>query len=345
METKIVKIVENNDEEIKKAAEFIKKGQVVAFPTETVYGLGANGLNAQAAAKIYEAKGRPSDNPLILHIDSIKMLSQITTAVPHIALEIIAAFCPGPITVIVPKRKNVPDRITGGLSTVGVRMPDNDIARKLIKLAGVPIAAPSANLSGKPSPTTANAVYEDLKGRIPLILDGGLSTFGVESTIVDCTENIPIILRPGAVTKEMLEEIFTEVRIDPALVGKDTVPKAPGMKYRHYAPKAPLILFKGNAADMLGAFTRELAKYKKMHKKVGVIASHEIVSALGHQYAYDYGQQNNLLEIAANLYNGLRFFDDKNIDLILAEGTIEDGIGLAIMNRLKKASGQTIVSV
>ncbi len=345
METQIIKVDNSDDSGIIKAAQLIKAGEVVAFPTETVYGLGANGLDAAASAKIYEAKGRPSDNPLILHIDNIKMLPMITDRAPQMALKIMAAFCPGPITVIVPKKDTVPDKITGGLSTVGVRMPDNDIARKLINLSGMPIAAPSANLSGRPSPTTAEAVYDDLNGRIPLILDGGASDFGVESTIVDCTEDVPVILRPGAVTREMLEEIFTEVRIDPALAGENKIPKAPGMKYRHYAPKAPLILLKGEKENMAGAFTEELQKYKNLGKKVGIIASSEVISILGYDKAYDYGSQNDLYDIAADLYNALRYFDDKDADLLLAEGTTERGIGLAIMNRLKKASGQNIIPV
>ncbi|WP_196591428.1 L-threonylcarbamoyladenylate synthase [Pectinatus frisingensis] len=345
METKILKMDTATDEKLSVAAQAIKNGDLVAFPTETVYGLGANGLDEKAAAKIYAAKGRPSDNPLILHIDSIKMLAMITDKVPHMAMEIMAAFCPGPITMIVPKKIAVPDRITGGLSTVGVRMPDNDIARKLITLSGVPIAAPSANLSGRPSPTTAATVYDDLNGRIPYILDGGPSDFGVESTIVDCTESIPVILRPGAITKEMLEEIFPEVRVDPALSGKNSVPKAPGMKYRHYAPKAPMILLKGRKENMLAAFTKELSKCKKAGQSVGIIASHEVTNLLRHSYSYDYGSQNDLFHIAADLYNALRYFDDKPVDILLAEGTTEKGIGLAIMNRLKKASGQNILSV
>lgn len=345
METEIIKIEDAGESGIKKAAELIKLGEVVAFPTETVYGLGANGLDAQASAKIYKAKGRPSDNPLILHIDSIRMLSMVTDRLPHTAMEIMAAFCPGPVTIIVPKKNTVPDAITGGLSTVGVRMPDNDTARKLISMAGVPIAAPSANLSGRPSPTTANDVYRDMKGHIPLILDGGPSGFGVESTIVDCTEDIPIILRPGAVTKEMLEEIFPEVAVDPALTGKSEVPKAPGMKYRHYAPKAPLILFSGKAANMLGALTGELGRRKRAGFKVGIIASSEIAGLFDSDAVYNYGSRKNLYAIAANLYNALLYFDDKNVDVILAEGTVQTGVGLAIMNRLKKASGQTIISV
>jgi len=345
METKIIDVQDNEEAGIQEAAELIKKGEVVAFPTETVYGLGANGLDETAAGKIYSAKGRPSDNPLILHIDSIKMLSMISKNIPHMAMEIMAAFCPGPITMILPKKETVPDCITGGLDTVGVRMPDNDIARKLIELSGVPIAAPSANISGRPSPTTAAAVYADLQGRIPLILDGGGSSFGVESTIVDCTEDKPIILRPGAITKEMLEEIFPEVSIDPALTQKDKVPKAPGMKYRHYAPQSPMILLQGSQMNMLGAFVKELARYKKDGKKVGILASHEVINLLGHDMVFDYGSQKKLADIAANLYNGLRFFDDKDIDIILAEGTTEKGMGLAIMNRMKKASGQTIINV
>ncbi|TCS78724.1 L-threonylcarbamoyladenylate synthase [Pectinatus cerevisiiphilus] len=345
METEIIKVTPEDNEAIEKAAGLIKSGEVVAFPTETVYGLGANGLDTQASAKIYRAKGRPSDNPLILHIDSVEMLSMVTKKMPPMAVKILSAFCPGPVTMIVPKKETIPDTITGGLSTVGVRMPANPIARKLINLSGVPIAAPSANISGRPSPTTAASVYRDMKGRIPLILDGGAAGFGVESTIIDCTEEVPVILRPGAVTKEMLEEIFAEVRIDPALTKKDEIPKAPGMKYRHYAPKAPLVLFEGKKEAMLGALAKALKKYQGEGQKVGIIASSEVIKALAYDAVYDYGSNKNLYAIASNLYNALLYFDDKDIDIILAEGTTQKGIGLAIMNRLKKASGQNIIKI
>lgn len=339
MECELVKINSIKDEALTKAADFIKKGGLVAFPTETVYGLGGDGLNSEAASKIYKAKGRPSDNPLILHINDQKMLHKIVNDVNSMAKKIMTAFCPGPITLILPKSDIVPSSVTGGLDTVAVRMPDNDIARELIRLSNTPIAAPSANISGRPSPTTAQAVYNDLHDRIDMILDGGACHFGVESTIVDCTEDVPIILRPGAITKEMLEELFPVVKIDRAIVGDNVVPKAPGMKYKHYAPKANMILFEGSSAKMADAIADKMADYEKEGKKVGFVVSSEVAEKLQHENTAIYGNQGDLLTIASDIYECLRFFDDKDVDIILAEGTTDKGIGLAIMNRLHKASG------
>lgn len=339
MECELIKINSIKDEALTKAAEFIKKGGLVAFPTETVYGLGGDGLNSEAASKIYKAKGRPSDNPLILHINDQKMLHKIVNDVNSMAKKIMTAFCPGPITLILPKSDIVPSSVTGGLDTVAVRMPDNDIARELIRLSNTPIAAPSANISGRPSPTTAQAVYNDLHDRIDMILDGGACHFGVESTIVDCTEDVPIILRPGAITKEMLEELFPVVKIDKAIIGENVVPKAPGMKYKHYAPKANMILFEGSSAKMAEAIANKIADYEKEGKKVGLVVSSEVAEKLQHENTAIYGNQEDLLTIASDIYECLRFFDDKDVDIILAEGTTDKGIGLAIMNRLHKASG------
>ena len=339
MECELVKINSIKDEALTKAADFIKNGGLVAFPTETVYGLGGDGLNSEAASKIYKAKGRPSDNPLILHINDQKMLHKIVNDVNSMAKKIMTAFCPGPITLILPKSDIVPSSVTGGLNTVAVRMPDNDIARELIRLSNTPIAAPSANISGRPSPTTAQAVYNDLHDRIDMILDGGACHFGVESTIVDCTEDVPIILRPGAITKEMLEELFPVVKIDRAIVGDNVVPKAPGMKYKHYAPKANMILFEGSSAKMVEAIASKMADYEKEGKKVGLVVSSEVAEKLQHENTAIYGNQEDLLTIASEIYECLRFFDDKDVDIILAEGTTDKGIGLAIMNRLHKASG------
>lgn len=339
MECELIKINSIKDEALKKAAQCIKNGGLVAFPTETVYGLGGDGLNSEAAAKIYAAKGRPSDNPLILHINDQKMLHRIVKDVNAAAKKIMTAFCPGPVTLILPKADIVPCSVTGGLDTVAVRMPDNDIVRELIRLADTPIAGPSANISGRPSPTTAQAVYHDLHDRIDMILDGGACRFGVESTIVDCTEDVPVILRPGAVTKEMLEELFPVVKIDGAVVGENVVPKAPGMKYKHYAPQADMILFEGNPAKMASAMRAKIQEYEKIGKKVGIIASREVAEKLQHENTAVYGSQGDLPTIAAEIYECLRFFDDKNVDIILAEGTAGSGIGLAIMNRLHKASG------
>ena len=339
MECELVKINSIKDEALTKAADFIKNGGLVAFPTETVYGLGGDGLNSEAASKIYKAKGRPSDNPLILHINDQKMLHKIVNDVNSMAKKIMTAFCPGPITLILPKSDIVPSSVTGGLDTVAVRMPDNDIARELIRLSNTPIAAPSANISGRPSPTTAQAVYNDLHDRIDMILDGGACHFGVESTIVDCTEDVPIILRPGAITKEMLEELFPVVKIDKAIIGENVVPKAPGMKYKHYAPKANMILFEGSSAKMADAIANKIADYEREGKKVGLVVSSEVAEKLQHENTAIYGNQEDLLTIASDIYECLRFFDDKDVDIILAEGTTDKGIGLAIMNRLHKASG------
>ncbi len=345
MRTQMVKIpdAKNFREEIREAGRIIKAGGLVAFPTETVYGLGADGWNAEACADIYKAKGRPSDNPLILHVADRKMAELAAAEIPLMAEQLMAAFWPGPLTLILRKNPAVPDRVTGGLDTVGIRMPDNDIARLMIRSAERPVAAPSANLSGRPSPTTAEAVREDMEGRIPLILDGGPCSFGVESTIVDCTGEQAVILRPGAVTREMLEEILGEVSIDPALLGADEVPRAPGMKYRHYAPKAPLILLEGAAQDMAEGFRREVLKLQQQGHTVGAIASDEVLAELKdilpESGCVSYGGQGNLREIAARLYEALRSFDDRPADILLAEGTEEKGIGLAVMNRLHKASG------
>ena len=328
------------------AGQLLREGELVAFPTETVYGLGANGWSGEACAKIYSAKGRPSDNPLILHIADRAMLDEIARELPLMAEQLMTAFCPGPITLILRKSSKVPDRVTGGLDTVGVRMPDHDVARALIRSAGCPIAAPSANLSGRPSPTTAETVLQDLSGRIPLILDGGPCTFGLESTIVDCTGDRATILRPGAITREMLEELLGPVALAPALsdVSPDA-PRAPGMKYTHYAPKIPMTLLEGAAKDMPGAFLRELRRFRQEGMTAAVIASDETLAAIGEHRMLpenrwiSYGGQGNLREIAANLYEALRHFDHISADLLLAEAVPEEGLGLAIMNRMRKASG------
>ena len=350
METKIIKI-ENLTEQaadLMAAGDIIRAGGLVAFPTETVYGLGANGLDAAACAAIYAAKGRPSDNPLILHVADRGMVDSIAAEVTPMAEKLLAAFCPGPITLILPKKLIVPERITGGLDTVGIRMPEDDMARALIRAAGVPIAAPSANISGRPSPTTAALVYRDMAGRIPLILDGGPCTFGVESTIVDCSGKTAVILRPGAVTREMIKEVLGSVELDPALVGEGTVPRAPGMKYTHYAPKAPLTLLEGASSAMAPAFRREITKRQLLGHVVGVIVSREVAAAIADLLPAEliavYGRQDDLPSIAAHLYEALRSFDLKPADCLLAEGTTEAGLGLAIMNRLHKASGFKTIS-
>ncbi|MBR5913306.1 MAG: threonylcarbamoyl-AMP synthase [Selenomonadaceae bacterium] len=330
MKTEILKPIREN---IRRAGKLIRAGELVAFPTETVYGLGADGLNAMACRKIFAAKGRPSDNPLILHFSHLSKVEQAAKILPA-AEKLFAAFCPGPLTIILPKTKFVPDDVTGGLSTVGVRFPDNDVARAFIKAADCPIAAPSANLSGRPSPTTPQAVYNDLRGKIEIILDGGACQFGVESTIVDVTCEVPEILRPGAITKEMLEEILGEVKVAPTITDK---PRAPGMKYTHYAPKVPLTLIESSDDKI---FRREIKNLRAENKIVGVMSSQELISKLDEEkiIPVTYGRRSDLKSIAANLYESLRNFDDLPAQIILAEGVEDFGLGVAIMNRLRKAA-------
>lgn len=322
-------------ENIKRAGKLIRAGELVAFPTETVYGLGANGLNSAACKKIYAAKGRPSDNPLILHFANLSQVERAAKILPA-AEKLFAAFCPGPLTIILPKSKFVPDDVTGGLSTVGIRFPDNDVARTFIKAADCPIAAPSANLSGRPSPTTAQAVYEDLRGKIEIILDGGACQFGVESTIIDVTCEVPEILRPGAITKEMLEEILGDVKVAPSITDK---PRAPGMKYPHYAPKVPLTLIESVDEKI---FRREIKNLRAENKIVGIIASNELIAKLDAEkiIAVSYGKRGDLKTVAANLYESLRSFDRLPANIILAEGVEDNGLGVAIMNRLRKAAAK-----
>ena len=350
MKTAVVSPVSGAD--IARAAALITQGALVAFPTETVYGLGANGLDAAACARIYAAKGRPSDNPLILHVADLAMAKQVVQGLTPVAAHLFTAFAPGPLTVILPKRAQIPDVVTGGLTSVGIRCPDSDIARTLIRMAGVPIAAPSANLSGRPSPTTAAMVYDDLAGRIPLILDGGPSVWGVESTIIDCTEEDRVtILRPGAITLEMIaaELPHVDVRIDPALFGADTAPRAPGMKYTHYAPHAPLTVYTGAPAALQEALRDEILRRQTAGECVGLIASRETLMALDGvlpaSYYYDCGMRGDDIAFANCLYDALRHFDHHDISLLLAEGTAEEGVGRAIMNRLYRASGGRIIKV
>lgn len=318
-------------------AEWLKRDEVIAFPTETVYGLGANALSTKAIKKIYQAKGRPSDNPLIVHISSVDMLDNLVREIPKTAEKLMKVFWPGPLTIIFPRKKSVPDCVAGGLDTVGVRMPDHCIARALIQEAGVPIAAPSANLSGKPSPTTVKHVIEDLNGRIPIIVDGGNTEVGVESTVIDCSVDIPVILRPGQITKEAIEAVLN-MSVDCSEdeePSSQTKPKAPGMKYRHYAPKSPVKLV-DNQLDVL---QQEIQKQKVQGKRVGILSTEEICKEIEDgTYKFSLGQAHDLSAISKKLYEGLRSFDDEQVDIILATIVEEKGIGKAIMNRLRKAS-------
>ena len=376
-------------EGISEAAEILKGGGLVAFPTETVYGLGGNGLDKEAAKKIYAAKGRPSDNPLILHVSSIEEVYPLVKALPEKAKKLMEAFWPGPLTLVLPKSDLVPQESTGGLETVALRSPENALTLDLIRACGFPIAGPSANLSGRPSPTEASHVFEDLGGRIEGILEDGAVGIGVESTIVDLSENCPTLLRPGAITIEDLEEVLGEkVAIDPTLLGKSMAegftPKAPGMKYRHYAPKAEMILFKKKeeeendiragqediAKSILSYGEKELSDCPEKEvkrsvaeailsygeKELSVSPEKRIWILCGEDTASLYegdgrftvqilGRREEPLSMTHNLFRLLRQADEEGVELILGECYSEEGVGFALMNRLKKAAGQRILYV
>ena len=347
METKIEKLDKNQIDEsiIGKAGEILRNGGLVAFPTETVYGLGANALDEAAARRTYEAKGRPSDNPLIVHIAEPEALGKIVKDVSEKAKKVMHAFWPGPLTLIFDKTDAVPLGTTGGLSTVAVRMPVNEIAQKLILAGGGYISAPSANTSGRPSPTNADHVREDLEGKIDMILDGGNVDIGVESSILDMTVEPPMILRPGAVTKEMLEQVIGEVAVDKTLLTAQSMepPKAPGMKYRHYAPKAQLTLVQGEIGEVTKAIRQLAYVMTRQGLKVGIIATNETVDQYTNGVIKNIGARDHESSIAKNLYRILREFDDEEVDVIYSEEFQTEGIGTAIMNRLEKAAGHQII--
>lgn len=347
METIIRKIDKNKiDEDImEQAGRILRDGGLVAFPTETVYGLGANALDEEAAKKTYEAKGRPSDNPLIVHIAELSYLSKITEEIPKKAIQLAEAFWPGPLTMIFKKTDAVPYGTTGGLDTVAVRMPDDAIARALILAGGGYVSAPSANTSGRPSPTSAKHVEEDMDGKIDMILDGGSVDIGVESTIVDMTVVPPMILRPGAVTKEMLESTIGEVQVDRAILDENSTqaPKAPGMKYRHYAPKAGLSIVQGKTEDEVKAIKRLAYALSKQGKTAGIIASAETVSEYTTGIVKNVGARSSQGSVAKNLYRVLREFDDEDVDYIYSESFATEGLMEAVMNRLEKAAGHQII--
>lgn len=347
METIIKKLEKKqlDKESIEMAGTILKNGGLVAFPTETVYGLGADALNEKAAEKIYAAKGRPSDNPLIVHITNLEALDKITKNVPEETKVIADAYWPGPLTMIFEKSDAVPYGTTGGLDTVAVRMPSDEIARAMIDAGGGYIAAPSANTSGRPSPTMAEHVEEDLAGRIDMILDGGPVSIGLESTILDMTVTPPMILRPGAITREMLTDCIGEVSVDKAVIKPDQKPKAPGMKYRHYAPKADLSIVEG-AMDKVIAKINELAETQvKEGHKVGIIGTEESVGKYTCGDVKSIGTREDEATIAVHLFAILREFDTDQVDYIYSESFDTEGIGSAIMNRLLKAAGHHVIKL
>ncbi|MGN0709710.1 MAG: L-threonylcarbamoyladenylate synthase [Anaerovoracaceae bacterium] len=334
METKLLT---EKDEDIKIAADIIASGGLVAFPTETVYGLGADALNPDAVRMVYKVKGRPADNPSIVHICDKEMFADYALFVTKDMEKLMDVFWPGPMTMIVQRVDSIPDVTTGGLDTVGIRMPSNETARKLIKMSGCAIAAPSANLSGKPSPTTAQHVIDDLGGKIDAVIDGGKCKFGIESTVIDMTGDVPMILRPGMITQEDVEHALGKnVLMDPALnkkpdkdAAKDLKPKAPGMKYRHYAPKAPMIIYEGEPDNVRAAMDTERNEREQLGQKVV-----EIVFKAGEEK-----------EAAHEIFAQLREADSEDADIILAAALPEEGVGFSVMNRMLKSAGFNIRKV
>ena len=343
METIIRKIDKNNidPEVIEEAGNILKNGGLVAFPTETVYGLGADALKEEAAKKTYAAKGRPSDNPLIVHIADYEDLKAVAVNIPAKTDALAAHFWPGPLTMIFEKSEVVPYGTTGGLDTVAVRMPSDPVAAAVIRAAGGFVSAPSANTSGRPSPTTAQHVSEDLDGKIDMILDSGSVDIGLESTILDMTVEPPMILRPGAITADMFEEVIGPVSVDETILGSESnkAPKAPGMKYRHYAPKAKLIIAEGDIREEVLAIRQLAYAAHRQGERVGIIATGETLPFYKYGIVKNIGTRENEKTIARNLYRVLREFDDEKVDIIYSESFAMQGIGSAIMNRLEKAAG------
>lgn len=330
--------------ELKKHAKLLSEGKTVIFPTETVYGLGANALDENAVKKIYEAKGRPSDNPLIVHIYNKEEVYDLANDVSEKAEVVMDKFWPGPITIILNKKSIVPKTTSGGLNTVAIRMPSHKIAREIIKQAGVPIAAPSANISGRPSPTKAKHVQEEMDGRVDGIVLGGNSNFGLESTVLDLTGDIPMILRPGSITKENLEDILGEVAIDPSLSKKEDnkKAKAPGMKYTHYAPDADVYIVSGTQDDVIIKINNLIQDNIKKGLKTGVMCLDKNKDKYNGEVV---GLGNTLEEVGSKLFDVLREMDKRNVDIIYSEEFETTGLGQAIMNRLLKSAGYKIIKV
>ncbi|SFQ98188.1 L-threonylcarbamoyladenylate synthase [Desulfoscipio geothermicus] len=333
---------------VREAGAVLRRGGLVAFPTETVYGLGANALDAQAVANIFRAKGRPADNPLIVHMDSFAALGKYILEMPAVVSALAEKFWPGPLTLVLRGNRSFPPVVTGGLSTVAVRVPAHPVALALLREAGVPVAAPSANASGRPSPTTASHVLEDLAGRIDLVLDGGPAGLGLESTVLDLTGQCPVILRPGGITRPDLEAVLGPVELDPSVNGAPAGdrPRSPGMKYKHYAPRAPLVLFEGDSSGQVAAaIYAEAQRLEAGGKRVGILACSETAPLYRGFDVVVTGRCSDSGSIAASLYDSLRRFDRLDVDIILAEGVAPRGLGLAVMNRLRRAAGDRIVRI
>ena len=351
MKTLLLKVKpENPDpEKIQLAAEIIQRGGLVAFPTETVYGLGADALNSQAVLALFNAKKRPLDNPPIVHVADPAEVSRLVVEVPKKAELLMEKFWPGPLTLIFKRSSLVPKVTVAGLDTVAVRMPKHKVALELIRQSRCSIAAPSANLAGKPSPTTAQHVYEDLNGRIDAIIDGGPTNIGVESTVVDLSVDPPMLLRPGGTTFEALKMVIGDLRLHPFVEAEQELPlqqiRSPGMKHKHYAPKAEVILVEGNVPDVIAKVKQLAESYRLRGEKVGILATDETQTAYRAEVVKSLGSRFDLATVAQSLFRLLREVDAGGVDVIIAEGVSSDGLGLAVMNRLRKASGYHIVKV
>lgn len=350
-QTLMIKVnpLEPDPEKIGIAAKIIRQGGLVAFPTETVYGLGANALNSEAVLALFRAKKRPLDNPPIIHVESIREVYKLAAGVPSGAKQLMQRLWPGPLTLILRRSSIIPSVTVAGLDTVAIRMPNHKVALMLIRESGCPIAAPSANLAGKPSPTSGDHVFDDLGGRIDAILDGGHTNIGVESTVLDLASEPPLVLRPGGTLLEDLRKVLPTVELHPFVLAEKELPlgeiRSPGMKHRHYAPKAQVIVVEGAIPAMVAKIKELLASYKKKGAKVGVLATDETQLSYQVDVVETMGSRFNTDIVARNLFGRLRELDAKGLDVIIAEGLSTDGLGLAVMNRLRKASGYNIVKV
>lgn len=351
MKTEILKVdIHNIDmEKIGYAAKVLEEGGLVAFPTETVYGLGANALNEAAVEKIFKAKGRPSDNPLIVHVADKASIEKFVLKVPDKAVKLMDIFWPGPLTLVMDKQSIVPEIITAGLDTVAVRVPSHPVALALIRETKLPIAAPSANVSGKPSPTDSKHVINDLNGKVDVIIDGGFSNIGVESTVVDMVVEPPMLLRPGGVSLEQMEAIIGTIQIDPTLEQKNldgiNIPRSPGMKYKHYAPNANVVIIEGEVMAIVARINDLVKVYEGKNIKVGILATDETKHLYPERITVSLGSRISPETIAANLFKAFRDYDKTGIQTIFAEAIDNSGIGLAIMNRMNKAAGYNIIKV
>ncbi len=329
-------------EELIRAARCLREGGLVAFPTETVYGLGAIATSEQAVAQIFAAKGRPSDNPLIIHIGDRDQLGDWVSQFPDVAGKLVHSFWPGPLTLVLPHQGNLAPNVTAGLHTVAVRMPSHPVALALLQLAGEPVAAPSANRSGRPSPTQAAHVWHDLEGRLDILLDGGETGVGVESTVVDVTGEIPVLLRPGGITVEALSQAVGRVEVDPGLK-QESIPRSPGMKYRHYAPQGEMWLVEGKEENVLARIRELGTAAMRKGRKVGILTTEEHVDEFQADVVVPCGRRSDPDSVARGLYQALRNFDASGVDFILAETFPEKGIFYSVMNRLRKAADGKVI--